>query len=83
MKTLPLKTLSAAALLAATACTTAPTDPAARAAWEAEKTARTEARRPAPGSVLPGSTREADPAAGKDFEDLQDQMQGPDPLGDH
>lgn len=63
-----MKIIIAAALAAASlsACVTAPTDPAELAAWNAEKTARTEARRPAPGSVVANP-----PANPEAFEDLK------------
>jgi hypothetical protein len=73
-----MKTFIAAALAAASlsACVTAPTDPAALAAWEAEKTARTEARRPPAGSVV------ANPKSNpEDFEELKKQTAQPDPFG--
>lgn len=69
-----IKIAAIAAILLLPACASAPADPEARAAWEAEKTARTEARRPAPGSVLPGTTREPAPDAQEDFEALRQEM---------
>lgn len=64
------------ALSIVSACVTSPTDPAQLAAWQAEKTARTEARRPAPGSVV--ASPDLDPA---DFEELKRQAAQPDPWG--
>lgn len=47
-----MKTILFLALFASiSACVTSPTDPAALAAWNAEKTARTAARRPEPGRI--------------------------------
>lgn len=73
-----MKSVIAAALAAATlsACVTAPSDPAARAAWDAEKTARTEARRPPAGSVVASPKNNPE-----DFEELKRQALQPDPLG--
>lgn len=59
-----------AALLCIPACVTAPTDPAQLAAWNAEKEARTLARRPEAGSVLPGKDRGTD-----DFEEVRESLQ--------
>lgn len=60
-----------AAALCLSACVTAPTDPAQLAAWNTEKTARTLARRPEAGSVLPGKA----PANPEAFEDLKESHQ--------
>ncbi len=58
---------SIAALVALAACVTSPTDPAELAAWNAEKAARTEARRHDPGSVLPKGAKPS-----QDFEEVKE-----------
>jgi hypothetical protein len=65
---------SLAALLALAACVTAPTDPAMLAAWNAEKAARTEARRPDPGSVLPKGAKPS-----QDFEGVKENFEASGP----
>ena len=58
---------SIVALFALAACVTAPTNPADLAAWNAEKSARTESRRPDPGSVLPKGAKPS-----QDFEEVKE-----------
>lgn len=65
-----------AAALAVSGCVSAPSGQADLAAWEAEKSARTEARRKAPGSVLPGSARATEDGS-QAFEDYRDTFQRP------
>jgi len=67
-----MKTLASivAAAICLTGCVTAPTDPAMLAAWNAEKTARTEARRIAPGSVYASPSQNPE-----DFEGVRKQVQ--------
>ena len=72
MKNAVLILLASAAL---SACVTAPTDPAELAAWNAEKTARTESRRPAPGSVLPGYAQRA--STEQEVQDFKDEFPAP------
>jgi curli biogenesis system outer membrane secretion channel CsgG len=69
-----MKIAIVAALAAASlsACVTAPTDPVQLAAWKAEKTARTEARRPEAGSIVAGQRQDPD-----DFDTLKEQVIAP------
>lgn len=53
-----------------TACVTAPTDPAELEAWNAEKAARTEARRPQPGSIVANPRDNAE-----EFDDYKEELE--------
>jgi len=71
MKYNPMTVLVGFVLIAAlSACVTPPTDPEELAAWNAEKTARTEARRPQSGSIVANAADNPE-----DFETLKEELQ--------